>query len=242
MGVRPRARARAQRHDRRAHERAPAVLERRPADRPPDRQRRGLRTGDLLGSGTISGPGRDERGSLLELSWNGEEPLELADGSTRTFLEDGDEVVLRGAEPRRGARPHRAGANLTPRPILWAVRRRGLRWGRSWPAARARRRRPPPSSGYEAQCDHARAPYLTLESGETATSSFTARNIGTATWSNSIVNLGTANPRDRASGMYNPADWIPPTAPRRSTRRRSPRGRTARSRSSCARPRSTRSP
>ena len=59
--------------------------------------------------------------------------------------------------------------------------------------------------GYEAQWI-TQSPYLTLESGETATSSFTARNIGTATWSNSIVNLGTANPRDRSSGMYNPAD------------------------------------
>jgi fumarylacetoacetase len=55
-----------------------------------------LRTGDLFGSGTISGPGRDERGSLLELSWNGAEPIALDDGSTRTFLQDGDEVVLRG--------------------------------------------------------------------------------------------------------------------------------------------------
>jgi fumarylacetoacetase len=55
-----------------------------------------LRTGDLLATGTISGPERGERGSLLELSWNGEEPIELADGSTRSFLEDGDEVVLRG--------------------------------------------------------------------------------------------------------------------------------------------------
>jgi fumarylacetoacetase len=55
-----------------------------------------LRTGDLFASGTISGPGRGERGSLLELSWNGAEPIELPDGSTRTFLEDGDEVVLRG--------------------------------------------------------------------------------------------------------------------------------------------------
>jgi fumarylacetoacetase len=54
-----------------------------------------LRTGDLFGSGTISGPGRDERGSLLELSWNGAEPVALDDGSTRTFLQDGDEVVLR---------------------------------------------------------------------------------------------------------------------------------------------------
>jgi fumarylacetoacetase len=55
-----------------------------------------LRVGDLLGTGTISGPERDQRGCLLELSWAGREPLELPDGSTRTFLEDGDEVVLRG--------------------------------------------------------------------------------------------------------------------------------------------------
>jgi fumarylacetoacetase len=55
-----------------------------------------LRTGDLFGSGTISGPEREQRGSLLELSWNGADPIALADGSTRTFLEDGDEVVLRG--------------------------------------------------------------------------------------------------------------------------------------------------
>jgi fumarylacetoacetase len=55
-----------------------------------------LRTGDLLATGTISGPERHERGSLIELSWNGEEPIELEDGSTRTFLEDGDEVILRG--------------------------------------------------------------------------------------------------------------------------------------------------
>jgi fumarylacetoacetase len=55
-----------------------------------------LRTGDLLGSGTISGPEREERGSLLELSWNGAEPVALDGGGDRTFLEDGDEVVLRG--------------------------------------------------------------------------------------------------------------------------------------------------
>jgi len=55
-----------------------------------------LRVGDLLGTGTISGPARDQRGCLLELSWAGREPIELADGSSRTFLEDGDEVVLRG--------------------------------------------------------------------------------------------------------------------------------------------------
>ena len=55
-----------------------------------------MRTGDLLASGTISGPERGSRGSLIELSWNGEEPIELPDGSSRSFLEDGDEVVLRG--------------------------------------------------------------------------------------------------------------------------------------------------
>jgi fumarylacetoacetase len=55
-----------------------------------------LRTGDLLATGTISGPEREERGSMLELSWNGSEPIALGDGSTRSFLEDGDEVVLRG--------------------------------------------------------------------------------------------------------------------------------------------------
>src|SRR5215212_6524005 len=55
-----------------------------------------VRTGDLLATGTISGPDPGERGSLIELSWNGDEPIELDDGSTRTFLEDGDEVVLRG--------------------------------------------------------------------------------------------------------------------------------------------------
>jgi fumarylacetoacetase len=54
-----------------------------------------LRTGDLFGSGTISGPDAHQRGSLLELSWNGAQPLELGNGDTRTFLLDSDEVVLR---------------------------------------------------------------------------------------------------------------------------------------------------
>jgi fumarylacetoacetase len=52
--------------------------------------------GDLLGSGTISGPEKDQRGSLLEISWNGTEPVELAEGVSRTFLEDGDSLVMRG--------------------------------------------------------------------------------------------------------------------------------------------------
>jgi fumarylacetoacetase len=55
-----------------------------------------LRAGDLLGSGTVSGPEPHERGCLLERSWNGAVPLHLADGSERTWLQDGDEVVMRG--------------------------------------------------------------------------------------------------------------------------------------------------
>jgi fumarylacetoacetase len=53
-----------------------------------------LRTGDLFASGTVSGPEPDQRGSLIELTWNGRDPLTLPDGSTRTFLEDGDEVTI----------------------------------------------------------------------------------------------------------------------------------------------------
>jgi fumarylacetoacetase len=55
-----------------------------------------VHTGDLFASGTISGPDSGSAGSLIELTWNGERPVRLADGSERTFLEDGDEVVLRG--------------------------------------------------------------------------------------------------------------------------------------------------
>jgi fumarylacetoacetase len=62
-----------------------------------------LRPGDLIGSGTISGPTREERGCLLELSWRGKEPLTLPSGETRTFLEDGDEVLMTGWCERAGA-------------------------------------------------------------------------------------------------------------------------------------------
>ena len=55
-----------------------------------------MNAGDLLGSGTISGPTKPERGSLLELSWGGKEPLTLDTGETRTFLEDGDTLTLAG--------------------------------------------------------------------------------------------------------------------------------------------------
>jgi fumarylacetoacetase len=55
-----------------------------------------LRTGDLYASGTVSGRDPGTLGSLIELTWNGERPLRLPDGTERTFLEDGDEVTLRG--------------------------------------------------------------------------------------------------------------------------------------------------
>jgi fumarylacetoacetase len=58
-----------------------------------------LRTGDLFASGTVSGPDREQRGSFLELSWNGAEPVTLPDGSTRSFLEDGDEVSISAWAP-----------------------------------------------------------------------------------------------------------------------------------------------
>ena len=54
-------------------------------------------TGDLLGSGTISGSDKGTYGSMLELSWGGKEPVELGDGQgSRTFLEDGDTIAFRG--------------------------------------------------------------------------------------------------------------------------------------------------
>ncbi len=58
-----------------------------------------LRTGDLFGSGTVSGPRRDQRGCLLELTWDGQEPLELPDGARRAFLADGDVVRIRATAP-----------------------------------------------------------------------------------------------------------------------------------------------
>jgi fumarylacetoacetase len=63
-----------------------------------------LSPGDLIASGTVSGSTKDSRGSMLELSWRGTEPIALADGETRKFLQDGDEVIMRGTCERPGAR------------------------------------------------------------------------------------------------------------------------------------------
>lgn len=56
-----------------------------------------MNAGDLLGSGTISGPTKESRGSLLELSWGGKEPLTLDTGEERSFIADGDTLTLKGA-------------------------------------------------------------------------------------------------------------------------------------------------
>ncbi len=58
-----------------------------------------LRSGDLYASGTVSGPDPGQRGSLIELGWNGKEPVPLPDGSARSWLQDGDEVVISATAP-----------------------------------------------------------------------------------------------------------------------------------------------
>jgi fumarylacetoacetase len=77
------------------------------------------RTGDLYASGTVSGPARDQRGCLLELSWGGAEPLTLADGSVRTFLQDADEVRITATAP--GADGARIGFGEVTGQILHAI-------------------------------------------------------------------------------------------------------------------------
>jgi len=82
-----------------------------------------VRTGDLLASGTVSGPGRDQVGSLLEMSSGGTTPFTTPDGRGHTFLEDGDEVVIAGSAP--GAEGVRigfgsvAGKVLSASPLSW---------------------------------------------------------------------------------------------------------------------------
>lgn len=63
-----------------------------------------IRVGDLMASGTISGPAAGSYGSMLELSWGGQQPVPLTDGSTRTFLQDGDTVSIRGWSEKPGLR------------------------------------------------------------------------------------------------------------------------------------------
>jgi fumarylacetoacetase len=63
-----------------------------------------VRIGDLMASGTISGPTPDSYGSMLELSWEGTKPVELSGGGRRTFIEDGDTVIMRGFGMHQGVR------------------------------------------------------------------------------------------------------------------------------------------
>jgi fumarylacetoacetase len=63
-----------------------------------------INVGDLMASGTISGPSPDSYGSMLELSWRGSKPLPMPDGSERKFLHDGDTVILRGWCEKEGLR------------------------------------------------------------------------------------------------------------------------------------------
>ncbi|HQU92161.1 MAG TPA: fumarylacetoacetase [Pyrinomonadaceae bacterium] len=63
-----------------------------------------LQTGDLIASGTVSGAEKHERGCLLERTWRGTEPIDLPSGETRRFLEDGDEVIMKGFCEREGFR------------------------------------------------------------------------------------------------------------------------------------------
>jgi fumarylacetoacetase len=63
-----------------------------------------VRCGDLMGSGTISGPTPDSYGSMLELAWKGTKPLKMNDGSERKFIQDGDTVIMRGFSEKNGVR------------------------------------------------------------------------------------------------------------------------------------------
>jgi len=63
-----------------------------------------LQVGDLYASGTVSGPSPGSFGSMLELSWNGNRPLKMADGSERRFLEDGDTIIMKGHAEKNGVR------------------------------------------------------------------------------------------------------------------------------------------
>ena len=63
-----------------------------------------INSGDMMGSGTISGPTEDSYGSMLELSWRGEKPLKMKDGSERKFINDNDTVIMRGYCEKDGTR------------------------------------------------------------------------------------------------------------------------------------------
>lgn len=63
-----------------------------------------VKVGDMMGSGTISGPTPDSYGSMLEIAWNATKPVTLKDGATRSFIEDGDTVIMKGYSEKEGIR------------------------------------------------------------------------------------------------------------------------------------------
>ncbi|GAB3097608.1 fumarylacetoacetase [Aestuariicella hydrocarbonica] len=82
-----------------------------------------LQAGDLFGSGTQSGPEPQEAGSLLELTQGGKHPITLANGETRTFVEDGDTVIMRGYCEKPGAKRIGFGeVTSTVLPVRWSPR------------------------------------------------------------------------------------------------------------------------
>lgn len=81
----------------------------------------GVRPGDLFASGTVSGPEREQRGCLLELTWGGAEPITLDDGEQRTFLQDGDRVTLSATAPGPDGSP--VGLGEVAGTVLAATRR-----------------------------------------------------------------------------------------------------------------------
>jgi fumarylacetoacetase len=99
------------------------------------------RTGDFYASGTVSGPEPGQRGCLLELSWGGAEPLTLADGSTRSFLADGDVVTITATAPAAdGARIGfgEVTGQVVPALVSLATRAASCgpacrRWSAGWP-------------------------------------------------------------------------------------------------------------
>lgn len=74
-----------------------------------------IQVGDMYASGTLSGPTKDSYGSMLELTWNGKNPLQIGDGSARSFIQDNDTVILRGFSERDG---HRVGFGEVSAKIL----------------------------------------------------------------------------------------------------------------------------
>ena len=63
-----------------------------------------IKSGDMMASGTISGPTKDSFGSMLEISWRGTQPVSMKDGSERKFIKDGDTVIMRGHAEKNGVR------------------------------------------------------------------------------------------------------------------------------------------